>query len=295
MYTMQPRRGLTTRNMVTVLRRLSQSTVIRYLGGFSVFVIYTITVCIVNNPKSSYFLPSLEPNKKRELKTLAAFLFKTFDDHNIEYFMVGGTLIGSYRHHDLLPWDDDLDIMVNISQKKQVYDVLTTKQPEYKLWMEDHDYNTIYFWKFYSSTGDHVPRREIKWPFIDMFFFDSNITHLWISDPRYSKLDCYPRSLVYPLRKRPVGSLMINAPCDVNRFLSTKWGDLSICVTRHYNHRLEMPILFIGGQRIPCHQLNSFTPLVNRSVNNDVTTEELILAGEVISTKTFPVLSCERK
>ncbi len=31
-----------------------------------------------------------------------------------QWFMVAGTLIGSGRHHDIIPWDDDLDIAVNV-------------------------------------------------------------------------------------------------------------------------------------------------------------------------------------
>ena len=41
--------------------------------------------------------------------------------------MAGGTL----PQHDLIPWDDDLDVMADFNQEKQVREALTTIQDEY--------------------------------------------------------------------------------------------------------------------------------------------------------------------
>ena len=45
---------------------------------------------------------------------------RAFESANIVYTLLAGTLLGSWRHHCLVPWDDDLDIVVHPDNRSAI-------------------------------------------------------------------------------------------------------------------------------------------------------------------------------
>lgn len=48
---------------------------------------------------------------------------KVFEENNMTYWPMGGTMIGAVRHNGFIPWDDDLDISMLAEDKKKLFDI----------------------------------------------------------------------------------------------------------------------------------------------------------------------------
>lgn len=68
---------------------------------------------------------SIEQYKRHLLRLFERFI-AFCDEHSLNYFCAGGTMLGAVRHHGLIPWDDDIDLFM----MRKDYEKLISLQPE---------------------------------------------------------------------------------------------------------------------------------------------------------------------
>ncbi len=111
-------------------------------------------------------------------------LVKYLNDNNIEYFIIGGLLIGLFRHNNsFIPWDDDIDICILEKDLDKL----------------DDSFNKNSFVIKYTGGGEYI---DDDYNFIDIFvlkdlnYMDKIHRELWPNEYFNSNDE------LFPLRKK---------------------------------------------------------------------------------------------
>nr|KAG5705974.1 hypothetical protein BaRGS_010864 [Batillaria attramentaria] len=123
--------------------------------------------------KLEVFRPALTEKERAQLMLTMDVFLRACDENGLFFFLIGGTLLGAYRHHGLIPWDDDVDIALNGSQWQKVRAVLGNISGFTLYARADAQ------WKFYLSDLPPFKDKPFKWPCLDLFFFSEDETHVW--------------------------------------------------------------------------------------------------------------------
>lgn len=105
-------------------------------------------------------------------------VFDTFcKKHNLKYWAGYGTLLGAIRHQGMIPWDDDIDLVMLRTDYEYMREHIQKELPEYYFFQDSYsDVNIMPFCKIRDSRTTAYEKKFTKDAnqgiFIDIFPFD---------------------------------------------------------------------------------------------------------------------------
>ncbi|XP_033749228.1 uncharacterized protein LOC117333920 [Pecten maximus] len=225
---------------------------------------------------SSTFKPQLSDSDVDTLLRTLEMFDKLMTENNITYILEGGTLIGSFRHHGPIPWDDDVDVMVNASDRSRLAELLPQMRPDFDLFTPVN-----YAWKFYDAKSKHLPYKPFRWPYVDIFFWGNNETHMYheisVRRPQFTA----PTSKILPPVRRKFAYLSLPVPCNLNIGLHSV--HLDMCESPRYSHKAEKYLPLQKHTVVPCSELGQRYGFVKHAQMTDGRwNESMVYRGMVL-------------
>ena len=186
---------------------------------------------------ASHFEYIVSPKGQKTFKILLKILKlwnELAKEYGIKYWACAGTLLGAVRHCGFIPWDNDIDISIMLSDLKEV-----------KIILEQHPVLTY----SESEMGLQVRYRDIEFPFMDIFvcdYYDENTIKYcgFISkrgEPTWYMDFCFPnehiyKNELYPLKKVNFEDTTIMVPNIQKNTLFRTYSSRCLTACKISNH-----------------------------------------------------------
>ncbi|RUS70458.1 hypothetical protein EGW08_021777 [Elysia chlorotica] len=226
-------------------------------------------------------LMRFKPQMSDEDRAVFLYTLKVFSQAckaaNLTWFLISGSALGAVRHHGMIPWDDDVDIVMNGSEWITIRNTLGNVKG-FDLFTPSYNQ-----WKFYMHD---LPEgnRPFKWPNLDIFFFAEDDTYIWATTWGAKGSLANKKADVFPLttKKFEIFDLPVARFCK--SVVTAEYGDYhSGCKTAEYVHKTNEKYGVSSLVSIDCKKLHEVYPFVFYATASDgAIVEQLQINGKTV-------------
>lgn len=114
-------------------------------------------------------------------------------ENNINYSLIGGSLIGAIRHGGIIPWDDDIDIILTKENYDKLKKILDSKNGRFQTLKENKGGKRFFFTKFIDTRTQMTEHGQVRFDpnygvYIDIFCYYPISNELKKRKKQYKKI-----------------------------------------------------------------------------------------------------------
>lgn len=177
-----------------------------------------------------------------ELISLLTYVDGVFYKNNVDYFICSGTLLGSIRHGNIIPWDDDMDIGVKCEDMTDFEHKVKLIKDIFK----DDDVIEVEFDKTCSAYLLKLYNKHDRGIFVDVFFLKRQQSGKYqmisqnLKGTAYSE-EWYNKDQLTNLSQCTLDNKVFPCPSNSMKSLKNTYGDYSVKRLTHL-HNVSIPL-----------------------------------------------------
>ena len=176
-----------------------------------------------------------DPSIIKLLYQLMYDMHMIFEENNLEYWAIGGTLLGCVRNSGIIPWDDDGDVGIHYKDIKKFLSLKNKfKKCGYSISKD------LYGYKLFYTNRKPIQDQSFSYPFVDVFAFKKIDGKFQLSIK--AARDIWPKeawtdSELFPLKLYRFGSYYIKGPNTHIHYFESLYGkDWNKVAYREFDH-----------------------------------------------------------
>jgi lipopolysaccharide cholinephosphotransferase len=195
---------------------------------------------IINDP-----IPITKQYKLDNLYKVIKYTTEFLETHGIDYCIESGTLIGCVRHDGIIPWDNDVDIMIfkdGYFKMKTLMNKYNNNNfnilhmtPGFKIFYEKKCYGELFVYDY----DEKIDLYRMAFPIIDN-------KSTFITSDIYFKHQKYKKTSLFPTKKTLFEDFYVRTPNNIKEILNTTYkGNLLECKYWTSNDVHELSNLYL--------------------------------------------------